>query len=351
MPPKKKKPAKRKSTKAAATASGNTHTPVRVRMYRQGLGDCFLITFGTGAKAVNVLVDFGSLGATTTGVSSADVVADIRKTTKDHLDLLIVTHEHKDHLSGFRDQEAEFKKIKIDRVWLGWTENPQDAKAQDLKKYKDDLGEALAAVSAALTRTGMDQESVNLGLGITDLAEFAGDPNALGSFAKTVHAAMELVRTGFGARVRYLTPGDKALEEDWLPGFRFYILGPPPSETRIKDLGDHGSSELYHFSGGLRAGAAGLAGLNLKDLDQEQEMPFQERFRMLTRSLPRSAVLAGGGTVDNDGTLQNIGIDLTITTSESSSGWLGMTRKMRSGAGLTENGCERLRTWRCSWTA
>ena len=42
---------------------------VRIRMYRQGLGDCFLLSFADGDDfkgASHVLVDCGTLGATTT---------------------------------------------------------------------------------------------------------------------------------------------------------------------------------------------------------------------------------------------------------------------------------------------
>ena len=35
------------------------------------------------------------------------------------------------------------------------------------------------------------------------------------------------------------------IEPDWLPGFRFYVLGPPRSIDAIHDTGEHGSSELY----------------------------------------------------------------------------------------------------------
>jgi hypothetical protein len=59
--------------------------PVRVRMYRQGLGDCFLLTFDPDGTPVHMLIDCGTLGATTTGVRMAEVVANIRKTTNDHL--------------------------------------------------------------------------------------------------------------------------------------------------------------------------------------------------------------------------------------------------------------------------
>src|SRR4051794_1067176 len=97
---------------------------VRVRMYRQGLGDCFLVTFHTGERPVHALIDCGTLGTTGT-VTMAQVAADIveqtggvpataaddegaaregearRDPVPGRLDLLIATHEHKDHLSGF----------------------------------------------------------------------------------------------------------------------------------------------------------------------------------------------------------------------------------------------------------
>src|SRR6266545_1878611 len=113
---------------------------VRVRMYRQGLGDCYLITFGTGAAARHVLIDCGTLGTTTNNNSMRDIVASIRAVTGDHLDLVVATHEHKDHLSGFASRKEDFSDMTIDRFWVGWTENPADQTAQALKKYADDLG-------------------------------------------------------------------------------------------------------------------------------------------------------------------------------------------------------------------
>ena len=50
---------------------------VRIRMYRQGLGDCFLLSFFTGPQPAHVLVDCGTLGATTTGVKMSQVVENI----------------------------------------------------------------------------------------------------------------------------------------------------------------------------------------------------------------------------------------------------------------------------------
>ena len=99
---------------------------VRVRMYRQGLGDCFLLTFGEGAAAKHVLIDCGTLGATTTGVKMKDVVQSIHDSTGRHLDLLIATHEHKDHVSGFLTEQPTFDAIAVDHVWQAWTGDARD---------------------------------------------------------------------------------------------------------------------------------------------------------------------------------------------------------------------------------
>ena len=230
---------------------------VRVRMYRQGLGDCFLVTFGSGNDARHVLIDCGTLGATTTGVKLADVVGDIHATTGGHLDLLVATHEHQDHVSGFRSQKAKFDTIAVDNVWLAWTENPADALAQQIEQHTDDLGLALAAASKALRASG-SPESQALGEAVHDVLGFVDDTIfGAGEFAETVHEAMENVRVSMGSSPReakYLNPGTVE-EPDWLPGFRVFVLGPPRSEDALNVLGEHGSDELYGVASGLLTGA------------------------------------------------------------------------------------------------
>ncbi len=275
--------------------SGSTGgPPVRVRMYRTGLGDCFLITFDPGGKEVHMLIDCGSLGAKTTGVKLKDAVDDIKKITGAHLHLVIATHEHKDHVCGFRDVKAEFNKFQVDNVWLAWTENPKDKLAQQIEKYRGDLGESLTMAAAALRSTAAaNSKSAAMGLAIESLLSFVGDPDELGAsadsstkgkknsgMAKTIDEAMTFVRTGFGVKARYLSPGGAALEEPWLPGFRFYVLGPPRSLTKLGDLGDHGSAEIYGIASGLSVGAAfRMANSTIESTLIETEMPFDARFR------------------------------------------------------------------------
>src|SRR5262249_27303936 len=127
---------------------------VRIRMYRQGLGDCFLYTFYTGPKPVNMLVDCGTLGNSATNVDLRTVVADIVRETGNHLDLLIATHEHKDHVSGFGSQEDTFKQMTVDHSWAAWTEDPHDVLAKDVKRFQNDLDSSLRLVDDTLGAEG-----------------------------------------------------------------------------------------------------------------------------------------------------------------------------------------------------
>jgi hypothetical protein len=260
---------------------------VRVRMFRQGLGDCFLITFDPGGDERHVLIDCGTLGATTTGMKIADVVAEIRKATGDRLDLLVATHEHTDHLSGFGSQQDQFKQMTVERVWLAWTENPRDDRAKELQKYKGDLGVALAEARSALAAAARlgDKRCEACGLAVRDLSEFAGTHVSEGSpLAARLNETMEFIRTGFGREAEYRDPAESPLEPSWLPGFRFYVLGPPRNQDRLKNVGSHGSSGIYSVAPGLRLGAearaaAGGAAPAAAEEDVEREMPFGPRFR------------------------------------------------------------------------
>lgn len=290
---------------------------VRVRMYRQGLGDCFLVTFDVGGDETHLLIDCGSLGATTTGVKLRDVVADIRQTTGDHLHALIATHEHRDHVSAFGSERTAFEAMRVDRVWLAWTENPNDALARALAKQKEDLAAALIEASRALTAPAASPESRAVGLAVHDVLLFAGDPDAMGAFAETVDQAMDFVRTKLVSRARYFKPGGRPLEPAWMPGFRIYVLGPPRSEEALRRAGEHGSSELYGLAVGLGAATAfrasgqtmaeflAAAGPDDRAAFQAAE-PFDPRFRVERESdraralYPHYVGEAGWRRVDDD---------------------------------------------------
>ena len=287
---------KTSGTRRRATAKKKAGTPaksfpkVRVRMYRQGLGDCFLVTFDVGGDERHMMIDCGTLGATTTGVRLSDAVADIRAVTGGHLHVLIATHEHWDHVAAFDQLQTEFGKMIIDHVWLAWTEDPADPLAQKVAKTKKDLGAALAELASALRSPAASPESQAVGEGVASVLGFFDDGSlGAGKFSETVDRAMEFVRTGVGKKARYCRPGDGPFEESWLPGFRVFVLGPPRDEDALYNLGEHGSSELYSLAAGLRPAArlfmSGQPARVLQARDPTErrefiaELPFDVRFR------------------------------------------------------------------------
>ena len=230
-------------------------------MYRQGLGDCFLLTFNPGGEEKHVLIDCGTLGSKYTDVKLPDVIADIDKTTNGHLHLVVATHQHQDHLSGFSklgDQFSAAKKKQIDHVWMAWTEDPNDDLAKKLTKARDDMAIAVTAAAQALRASGSDNqmaadvESLLGFFGETAVTMPAAGQTGGAIFAAAAKNSIDLVR-GLAKQPEYRTPGEPAIELDWLPGFRFYVLGPPRDLDAIHDTGEHGSSELYALTALTRA--------------------------------------------------------------------------------------------------
>jgi len=64
-----------------------------------------------------------------------DVIDDVGK----KIDLLVLTHEHFDHFSGFALAEETFTAadVSIGRLWLAWTEDPEDDQAIALHERFD----------------------------------------------------------------------------------------------------------------------------------------------------------------------------------------------------------------------
>src|SRR5262245_9312063 len=100
-----------------------------IRAYNVELGDCIYCRIPNakvtdhGPATVHILIDCGSWGA----FSSLKSAVEHLKTElplvggKRRLDLLVVTHEHKDHIAGFdADLFADFA---IENIWMSTAMN------------------------------------------------------------------------------------------------------------------------------------------------------------------------------------------------------------------------------------
>jgi hypothetical protein len=265
-------------------------------MYPQGLGDCFLHTFYPGRDEKHLLIDCGTLGTKYTDVKLSEFIADIDKTTNGHLHLVIATHQqHKDHLSGFpgSDQFRAAKSKQIDRVWLAWTENPNDELASTLGKARDSMGIAAKSAAEALRATGADNDTAGA---IVSLLGFFGETAIArdgATFAAGAKNSIDCVR-GLVKQAEYRSPGEPVIEPGWPPGFRFYVLGPPRDINAIHDVGAHGGSELYALTALTRAAlrhSRSNKGCG-EDDDSSTEAPFDRRFR-LSKDDPRIVAVCG----------------------------------------------------------
>jgi beta-lactamase superfamily II metal-dependent hydrolase len=196
-------------------------------MYRQGLGDCFLLTLpGNDDKLFHMLIDCGVvLGTPNPADRMRAVVADVATVTGNHLGLLVATHEHWDHLSGFVQVQTLFDAIQIDRTWLAWTEDPADPLA---KKLKGERSRAEEALRMAVTRLGIAGDPQAAGR-VQNLVDFFGAKSS-----GTTGDALDYVKKRAKGKQKYCKPGEPPIILAEVPGVRFWILGPPRDEKLIK---------------------------------------------------------------------------------------------------------------------
>lgn len=208
----------------------------RIRMYRHGLGDCFLLTFSKkGQDPFNVLVDCGLLQGTTNGKAiMRSVATDIESTLavsrtidneeKKWLDVVVLTHEHIDHISGFSLAAEVFERIHFGQVWAGWTEDEGHPK---YKAVRERFGKQVTGLKAAVAKMTSDKLSGLRG-SIDHLLDDFFDPALLGAggdalgrspaWASALDKSIE--------SPRYCNPGDTFMI-DGLDNVRIYVLGPP----------------------------------------------------------------------------------------------------------------------------
>lgn len=253
---------------------------VTVRMYRlHGLGDCFLLAFrakdGSGRY---MLIDCGILTGTKGGATRLKAVAeDIAAATDHHLHILVATHEHWDHVSGFQYAKDIFDTIQVDKVWLAWTEDPQNPLAKRLRAKHNNALRALSAAATRLKAAG-DPNAAS----IEKVLSFHGGFNPVLGTAGTARL-LDYVRNK-SADVHYCRPGKPRLFVPEVEGVQIYVLGPPEDETLLnRNDPSKTEGEVYQMTWTLNArtafGLAALAGENTAALSTDEQL-------LLMRSRP-----------------------------------------------------------------
>lgn len=255
---------KRKAAKSPAAAKGTRKSPsknrkgLKVRMYRVGFGDFFLVTVPTSKGDQYILIDCGVFkGKSGTGDigSIVDAVEDMYKTTKGHLALVIMTHRHADHIAGFA-KAKRFQDFTASMVWMPYWEKFNDkakAKAKEKNLSLDSSAEEEDENEAYNLLSNIDALAANLAL------QFRGrqDPDAQEALAQLANAtgiedfnaaatggkkaggsnaiALDVLKNQLGdhgKNVRYYAADDEPELPGELKGLKATILGPPPKKAQ-----------------------------------------------------------------------------------------------------------------------
>ena len=216
---------------------------VNVRMYRQGHGDCFLISTRTADdNPCHVLIDCGYFRGSLRVPRMCDVTENIRDTVRGQLDLVVLTHEHADHLNGIT--ERRFQDILVSEAWLAWTEDPQDRFARMLrKKHNDELLQLLRVRKGLCSRLGANAselQRLNDLLALeTDTSHFAvSDPSR-----STNKRALAIIKTK--SKTTYLNPG--TVLNIPKTNIKAYVLGPPRKQILLGSE-EPVDDELFSFN-------------------------------------------------------------------------------------------------------
>lgn len=219
---------------------------VNIRMYRAGTGDFFILKFNNGYK---MMIDCGCIQGGENDFKP--LLKNLKEYTDSEIDLLVVTHEHADHINGFKVAAQYFKGITVKKLWLAWTEDKNDSFANDLRANHTEI--KLALRKAGLKLQSLQDSDYYQGFFAGDFREKEKIENQ-NNFAATVKELTEL--NLFGAdeqniptiedilrdneiindktKVEFFSPGELYSNIENLTGVRFFVLGPPRDNEALK---------------------------------------------------------------------------------------------------------------------
>ena len=201
--------------------AGSELQELRIRAYNVGFGDCLLLFFVYPDGERTILVDCGVHLSGVVNKMSV-VVQDIVETvTRDgrppRIDVVVATHRHFDHISGF--DLNRWDDVEVGEVWMPWTEQRGHGPADSLRRQQQRMAAALAkrfpSIDTPIGWLAMNSMS-NAGAEKTLLHGFAGNPKR-----------------------RYLPDVDRSrrsFDVERFPGLRVHALGPSHDPEIIATL-------------------------------------------------------------------------------------------------------------------
>jgi hypothetical protein len=277
--------------------ASSTPNKVTLCAYPVGFGDCFLLTFHYPAFQRHVLIDFGSTGTRKAAPKNLLqlIAKDIQARCGNKLHVVIATHRHKDHISGFAINKGKgpgdlIAACKPDVVIQPWTEDPDAQPNAKVPTGTQALRSFVASLSSMQqVADGIRAEARRLretrGPGLRLGKNLLGELDFLGEDNISNRSAVEnLMR--MGKRKIYAFFGSRLGLHDVLPGVKVQVLGPPTlkQSEKISKQRHRDPDEFWHLLG-LSASAFGVPGSKLFFGATRHGGPFPPYVRWLRKKL------------------------------------------------------------------
>lgn len=266
--------------------ANNAPKSLTIRTYDVGFGDCFLLGFHYAKFDRHVLIDFGTMRLPQHKTVKGNYINKIAETIKrdcgGKLDVVVATHRHRDHISGFARNDGKgpgeiIRALKPRLVIQPWTEDPKlpkTATGPSPRGYTATLLDmhrvAEQVVTAASGLSGGRFDSVRAQL------------KAIGEDNIANPDAVANLRTM--AKNQFVYHGANAGLAQILPGVKTTVLGPPTvkQSADIKTQRSTDADQFWHLMASFWKNLAATKRAHNKDAK-----PLFPRHA--TRTLPRAA--------------------------------------------------------------
>jgi glyoxylase-like metal-dependent hydrolase (beta-lactamase superfamily II) len=284
-------------------------TRATIRMYRLNeLGDCFLVTFDAGRQTSRMLIDCGSFRNGEKSIARLEQIArHMKDTLAPHtsgeragtrLDVIVGTHQHNDHISGFYHCRPIFNDIGVGQVWLSWLDDPLDPAANAIGKEHGNLAEDLSKAAAGLRHLAANGKIPPPLAVLDDMLGFYGARTDKSPPVLPASAVERLKRLSAKKPPRYLSPGN-IIDMPGLPkdSVRVHVLGPPRqhdllyrANPRADESYDHKLTARIASARKFLKAVGSLRGMRSReDKREENDYPFTHTLKC---NANKSAALA-----------------------------------------------------------
>ena len=233
-------------------------TKAILRAFNVGFGDCFLLSFVySKTDSRNVLIDFGStrppVGAKSDHMET--IARKIKELTGGKLHLVVATHRHKDHISGFATNVGGkasgniIRDCKPDVVLQPWTEAPDIAEKATGPAFVANALRNMSVVSQQVFNfaskiSDRQLQASGFSLRERDYLRFAGENNI-----SNKSAVMNLIKMG-KLKPKYLFAQAPLDLSKLLPGVTIDVLGPPTvkQHAEVAKQNPKNAEEYWHLA-------------------------------------------------------------------------------------------------------